>query len=97
MRTLSLSIPPMGTSIGQGYLEKTPCNVLVSHTYTYPPPSLVGQWGDLDAPNSMLSLSMGCKRPDRQVDSTLRAVDSLEESIPIRESPYHHLPSVGLR
>ena len=79
----------------------TPCTVLVYRTYPdvlLPLPSGGGGWwGDLAAPNSVLSLSMGRARPGRQVDSALRAVEYLVESLPIGEYPPRHSPSVGLR
>ena len=37
-RTLSIGIPPQGTSLGQGYPKMTPYTVLVSRPYTDPPP-----------------------------------------------------------
>ena len=61
------------------------------------PPPLGEQWGDLAATKSMLLLLMVRERSGRQVDSKLRAVDSLAESLPIGNSPSCHLPSVDLR
>ena len=74
----------------------TPCTVLVSRPYPDAPPPPGGAWGDLAVPNSVLLLSMRREQPGLQVDSALRAVDYLAESLPIGESLYRHLPIVGL-
>ena len=61
-----------------------------------PYPPLGGRWDDLVVTKSMLLLLMVRERSVRQVDSKLRAVYSLAESLLIGESPSPHLPSVGL-
>ena len=43
MRTMSLSIPPQGSSIVQGWSERTPYTTLVSHPYHDPPPLSEGE------------------------------------------------------
>ena len=85
MSMLSLGIPPQGTSIGKGYPKMTPYTVMVSRPYpgVTPSPPLGGRWGDLTDTKSMLLLLMVHKRAGRQVDSKLRALDSLAESLPI--------------
>ena len=76
----------------------TPCTMLVSRPYPNPPPPLGGgRWGDLAAPNSVLPLTMGRKRPGGQVDSALRAMNPLVESLPIVDYLYHYLLILGLR
>ena len=62
-----------------------------------PPPPRGGRWGGLAAPNSMFPLQMVRERSVRKVDSALRVMYPLSESLLIRESPLHHFPSVGLR
>ena len=64
----------------------------------YPPllPS-GGRWGGLNAPISMFPLPMGREQPSRKVKSELQAMYPLLESLPIREPPSRHYPSVGLR
>ena len=79
----------------------TSCTVMVSHPYpdVIPPPSppLGDRWDDLAATKSMLLLLMLRGQAGHQVDSKLRAVESLAESLPIGDSLSRHLPSVGLR
>ena len=73
-RTLSLGIPPQGTSIGQGWSERTPDNVLVYPPYLDPPPPPPGGggWGGLAVTNFVLKLLMGCEIPDHKVNYALR-------------------------
>ena len=73
---------------------------LVSRNYLnfLPPPHPRGErLGVLSTPNSMLLLLMVCKWPGRKVESALRAMYSLSESLPIWESLYRHSSSVGIR
>ena len=85
MRTLSLGIPPQGTSIRQGWLESTPYNALGSRPPPDPPPPPLGWglWVGLALPNPVLPLPMGNEQPVHKVDSELKEMYPLLESIPI--------------
>ena len=60
---------------------------MVSHPYLGflppPPPGEDQRWGGLAAPTSVLPMPMGREQPGRKIDSALRAMYPLSDSLPI--------------
>ena len=86
-RTLSLSTPTQGTSIGKGWPERIPYTALVSHPYLDPPPPL-GGGGGVASPCPTMCFCCRWAANDPSTRSTLHSGKcALCRSLSLYESP----------